>query len=129
MATYQAASGYNNTAGYANIPTQPRCHGVSYHLEREAHDFTVYGDGVREATLIYDILRVTDFSALLTFFGLTGATRSAKITITLPSEDDRAMIDYNATIKKPAQTKGGGQHERRRMLDVRFELVIESEAS
>lgn len=114
--TYEAATGYNNTAGYVELDPPPRLEVIEDGRIEIAGDGLSYADGFKQGELIWGYLTTTQFTALLTIFGLTSA-KSARITISLPIDNNRDHDDCNAIIEKP-----NPRFERGRFIDVRFPL-------
>lgn len=112
---YYQADGHDNEAGYTKISVQPYCTGVMY-ARRIIALSAVYDDGEAFAKLVYSVLKPSQYSALLTEFGLASALEN-DITITLPNAA-RTTTNWNGTIVKPfnPQFRVGLYHEVEFML-------------
>lgn len=95
--TYQIASGYNNTGGYATIAPQPTCRGVQYAYEDTPLGSVQISNGYAE--LRFSVLTASEYSTLLTTLGLATVTRK-EVTVSLPL-DDRTAGNFNAIINRP----------------------------
>jgi len=125
MTTYQIAAGWDNTGGLADFSyltrKPPRMAGITYGETRVAGDHLEYEDGYRVAELVYGWLTKTEIAALLSQFGLSDSTISAKVTIKLPANASRTFTNYNAVIHAP-KYPDDGEHYFGVWRDVTFPL-------
>jgi len=120
MPVYLIATGWNNTAGFAALPTanQPRTEDVTPGRTQWGGDQLMVADGAWDAALVFDALKNAEFASLLTAAGLSYVIQSAKITIYMPHRD-QSWFAWNAIIVYP-----DAPHKPHRFEPVRFLLKL-----
>lgn len=116
--TYQIADGYNNAGGLADISIQPATNGLRAGRRIVAGNGQVIEDGFYTTELVYGYLTATQYTTLLSEFGLSGVVAN-EVTIRLPQNDGRAFANYNAIIIKP-DMPSEARFERSKYLNIRF---------
>lgn len=119
--TYKIADGYNNTGSLADFETTigrpPRIEQLRPGRRRIDHEGVTKEDGFPSTELEYSYLSASEFSSLLTVFGLDYSGNTAnKVTIALPDNTSRTFANYNGIISLPEQLR----FERGKYLGVRF---------
>lgn len=120
MTAYLLAQGWDNTAGFAALPTtyDPRTPTVTPGRAERAGDGLVYADGHWDAPWIFDTLPDSEYAAMLTAAGLDADTESAKVTVYMPHRD-QSWAAWNAIIHYPE-----GEHRAGRWEPVTFRLRL-----
>ncbi len=95
---YQIAIAWDNAGGLADMTKQPRTRGLSPGRRQQAGDRLIKEDGTLSTILEYGFLTIVEYTALQSEFGLTSVA-SAKVTIRLPRNLDRAFTNYNGVIE------------------------------
>lgn len=117
---YQIADGHDNAAGLATIDPQPASEGLQYPKRRVAGDGTEYNDGSAFTIWRYrGVLSTTQYSALLTAFGLSSALTNEVTVRTLHGAARTTYSNYNATIVKPFNPR----FERGFWRDIEFRVI------
>lgn len=102
--TYKIAANWNNEGGLTTLTPQPRMKGIQDAREQVSGDGLTVADGYDLATLEWGVLTAAQYSSLLTATGLTSA-KSAKVTLQVPQNSDRAEAQYNAIITRPGKPR------------------------
>ena len=125
MTVYLMATGWNNTAGFAALPTtyDPRTPTVEPGRVQWGGDLLAVADGAWDAALIFDALPDADHAAMLAAAGLDETTQSAKVTIYLPHRD-QSWHAWNAIISYP-----DGEHRPGRWEPATFPLKLVQEVA
>ena len=103
----QVALGWNNAGSLADFTRDPRVEFINYGRERVAGDGFTYEDGKLSCDLMFDILSETQKAAIDTALGVSASVASAKITLAVEDNDDRAATNYNAFSSRMR-----GRHDR-----------------
>ena len=101
--SYQIAIGYNQAASLADVDPQPSSPGVQATRRYMALDGHAYNDGADTAAWVFTALSESEYSSLLTAFGLTSAV-SAEVTVKT-TKHDRSEANYNAIIIRPPRLR------------------------
>lgn len=99
--TVAGAAGYNNTAGLVTFDPQPHCPWMAYPIRRHVGSGLVLVDGSAQAVLLFNVLRVYEYSAVMGAWGLSMtdiSEESARVTVRLPGPDRTTFTTYNATL-------------------------------
>lgn len=128
MSTYQFASGYNNTGSLVDVDPQPNSPGMQEGRRQQRGDGSFVQDGYYKTSWNYGYLTHSQYSSLLTAFGLTGNTLSAACTVTNPKNVDRTFGSYNAIIVRP-NIPDEGKQTMGRWLEVTFQIIRMEEVS
>ncbi len=118
---YQIAIAWDNAGGLADMSKQPRTRGLSPGRRQQAGDRLIKEDGFLRTVLEYGFMTPTEYSTAQSEAGLTSAA-SAKVTIRLPRNLDRAFTNYNAVIEdiSPPST---ATFDRGLWISVRFSVT------
>lgn len=122
MALYDYAAGWDASV-LATWPGVflPRCPGLKDGVRRTAGDGLIYQDGFMTATLTLTFQKSSDYSSLLAALGLSSA-RSAKLTMNLPRNGDRASTKYNLIIVRP-DSPDDAAFTLGKWLDITFQVM------
>lgn len=97
MSVYQVAPGWNNAGELAAIvPQGASPDAIQYPELRYAADGSASFHGYMFMDLVWSSLERAQYNSLMTQFGLSQTTASARVTVTI-REDDDSFANYNAT--------------------------------
>ncbi len=99
--SYAGATGHNNAAGLVTFSPQPACNGIAYPVRRHVGSGLVLVDGAAMATLVFNVLQVSEYSVIMAALGLSMtdvSDESGLVTVSLPGPDRVTFSNYNGTV-------------------------------
>lgn len=117
---YRIANGHDNEAGFVVVSPQPRSPGILATSRDDAIDGTKREQG-QYVIWEFSVLTDSEYSSLLTQFGLSTSTLTNDVTIRTRA-NDRSLVNKNGTIVLPEQ----GQDASREMAfwrNIRFLII------
>jgi hypothetical protein len=119
---YQIATGANNVSTLTNISPQPAMpEGIHVARVLMGGDGMPFDDGYHIGEMVFDGITETDYTSLLTQFGLNNQ-RAQRVTL-YARDADRQWRTYNATLIKPERPR----FRMRIAQQLRFEIIDASE--
>lgn len=95
---YQIYPGWDMAGSLVDMIIQPSMPGQSWPSREMAGDLLTKPDGFKHCQLIFDFMSIAQRVSFETQAGLSETVESARVTVRVPRNSDRAFTNYNAVI-------------------------------